>query len=121
MTENPFPEKTYTVGEKTYTLRPLSFFEVLDLPELMVKIVESLPEGRNATPLELAQAAKEEIAGILARCMGIEPAAFREIPGARGMEIMADFVEMNFNENFFEALRRAVAAGKRIYSSSFKS
>ena len=119
--ENPFAERTYVVGEKTYRLRPLSFFELLDLPELVVKIVEELPDDRDATPLEIAQVAKEEIKGVLATCLGIEPVGLKDIPAAQGMEMLADFLEMNLNENFFKALGRAVAAGKQIYSSSFKS
>ena len=120
MPENPFSEKHYVVGEKTYTLRPLSLFELLDLPELLVKIIESLPSGRDAKPVEIARAAKDEIKGLLSRCLGIKPGELKEIPAAKGMEILADFMEANLNENFFEALRRAVAAGKSIYSISSK-
>lgn len=119
--ESPFVEKQYTTAGKSYQLRPLSLFELLDLPELLVKVMESLPEGRDATPLEVAQAAKGEVKGLLARCLGIEPAELKDIPATTGMEIMADFLEMNLDENFFKALARAVAAGRQIYSSSFKS
>jgi hypothetical protein len=37
------------------------------------------------------------------------------------MQIVADFMEMNLSENFLEALRRTVEAGKRIYSELVKS
>ena len=42
---------------------------------------------------------------------------FKNIPMSMGMRITADFLEMNFDENFTKELARATASGRRIFSA----
>jgi hypothetical protein len=118
---NPFPVKTYNVNGREFSQRPLSFFEILEMPETVVGIVEKLPEGTEITGSMIAFYAKGELQGLICRVLGVEIEDLKEIPGDVGMQIVADFMEMNLSENFLEALRRTVEAGKRIYSELVKS
>lgn len=121
MGENPFQVKTYNVAGREYTMRPLSFFEILEMPETVVGIVERFPEGAPITASLIAYHAKGEIRGLLCRVLDAEPDDLKEIPADVGMRIVADFMEVNLSENFCRALGRAVDAGKRIYSELVKS
>jgi hypothetical protein len=121
MGENPFQVKTYNVDGREYTMRPLSFFEVLEMPELFVGVVERFPEGAEITASAIAFHAKGEIQGLLCRVLEIEPEEMKGIPADVGMQMVADFMEVNLNENFTRALGRTVDAGRRIYSGLVKS
>lgn len=121
MNENPFPEKVYNVGGQEYKMCPLSFFEVLEMPELIVRVFEKIPEGTPITADLIAYHAKGELQGLLCRVLDADPEDLKAIPASVGMEMIADFMEVNLDENFCKALGRAVDAGKRIYSGLVKS
>lgn len=121
MGENPFQVKTYNVDGREYVMRPLSFFEVLEMPEIFTAVVEKIPEGTPVNASTIAGYAKGEFQGLLCRVLEIEPGEMKRIPADVGMQMIADFMEVNLNENFTRALGKAVDAGKRIYSGLVKS
>ena len=122
MSENPFAEKTYLVGGKTVMVRPLSFFEAMQMPDLIGKILKALPEkdGPMDYP-KIFMAVRDEVQILFCRCAGLKSEDLQEIPMESGMEMLADWMEANLSENFIRALQRGLAAGKRISTGFLKS
>lgn len=120
MASNPVPKtKTYQVGGKTLTLSPMSYFvDVLDLPDLVAALFAREPGDIGAlNNLDIYRAAKNEIRGLLLKCLDIDEAAWREIPMEIQAEIIADFMEINITENFMKALALVASRGRTIASA----
>lgn len=114
--------KKYVIGEKSYTLEPLSFYELFELPELFQAIVDAVPsvEDIRAGKIDssvILRAMGKKAKDMLAGKLGMSEEEFKNIPMSMGMRITADFLEMNFDENFTKELARAMASGKRIFSA----
>lgn len=123
MSENPFVEKTYLVGARTVTVRPLSFFEAMQMPDLIGKILKALPESKEE-PMDypkIFMAVRDEIQILFCRCANLKPEDLQEIPMEAGMVMLADWVEANLSENFIRAAQRALDAGKRISTGFLRS
>jgi hypothetical protein len=115
--------RDYLINGKTVRVRPLSFFEAMQLPDLIGKVLEVLPETKDV-PVDYAKiftAIRDEVQILFARCAGLEPEGLQQIPMELGMEMFADWVEANFSENFFKAVQRGLAAGKRISTGFLRS
>lgn len=109
--------KTYHVGARVYELRPMSYFELLDLPDFVLEVVDVLPkDGEAVNPLQVLKSVKGSLKEYLAERIGATAEDLKEIPHEIGMEMAADFVEMTLTENFLKALIRAVAAVKSVHS-----
>jgi len=123
MSENPFAEKSYLVGGKTITVRPLSFFEAMQVPDLIGKILKALPETKEE-PMDypkIFMSVRDEIQILFCRCAGLKSEDLQEIPMEAGMGMLADWVEANLSENFIRSAQRALDAGKRISTGFLKS
>jgi len=111
--------KKHQINGKTYTIKPLSFFDALNLPDaVMGAILKSLPSDRDLTKTDVVMALRGQAAQLLADQIGCKADDFKTIPAEKGFEIVADWLEVNVTENFTQALARIVRAVKRIYSNS---
>jgi len=113
--------KKYLIDDLEYVLVPLSYFDLLDLPEIFINALKAYPDDGQMTPDMLYMALKDQIKILIARQLGIAVQDLKVIPADVGMQITADFLEMNLNENFTSALSRAIKAGRAIYSKLLSS
>lgn len=114
--------RSYMIDGKTITVRPLSFFEAMQLPDLIGKILRALPESKEA-PMDypkIFMAVRDEVQILFCRCADLKPEDLQGIPLETGMEMLADWVEANLSENFIRSLQRALDAGKRISTGFLK-
>jgi hypothetical protein len=120
--ESILTERSYLIDGKTITVRPLSFFEAMQLPDLIGKIVKALPESKEESMdyPKIFMALRDEIQILFCRCADLKPEDFQNVPMEFGMEMLADWVEANLSENFIKALQRALDAGKRISTGFLK-
>ena len=113
--------KTYQIGEKTFKLRPMSFFELLELPDIFTAILERSPgleDDINAG--DVVKTLMGKVRDLLSSHLTIDGQSidvkeFRNFPTDTGMAMVADFMEENFSENFIKELQRAVMAGKKLF------
>ncbi len=114
--------RDYLINGKTYTVRPLSFFEAMQMPDLIGKILKALPESKEESMdyPRIFMAVRDEIQILFCRCAGLKSEDLQEIPMESGMEMLADWVEANLSENFIRAAQRGLAAGKRISTEFLK-
>lgn len=121
MATSLFPGKEHTIGDKTVVIRPLSMYELnVSLPTSMGKILDHVgTDGVNTQ--QLIACASTEIMELIAKTLD-EPMDFwKDVPMDQGMEMIADFLEVNLTENFTKALQRAIAKGQKIGSRLFSS
>ncbi len=119
-----FPEKQYRIGNELLTIRPLSFYEMMvTLPGVVGRIFEkAADEDAQITAARIIEKAGAEVLLLLNVVSGkglatsgvMENDFWKAVPIDKGLEIMADFLEINISENFMSALTRAVQAAKQI-------
>ena len=119
--------KTYQIGEKTFKLRPMSFYELLELPDIFTAILERSPGLQDEINAgDVVKILMGKVRDLLSSHLTVDGQAidikeFRNFPVEVGMAMVADFMEENFNENFIKELQRAIMAGKNLFSTLISS
>jgi len=118
MTDNPVikPGKKYPVNGRVVTIKPLSFFELTALPEgLFSSVLRSVPEGLDSvTEAIVLELIKGNIPLYIGEILGLTKEEMQSIPGDVGMNMIADWLELNLTENFLKGAGRAIKTGKKI-------
>jgi len=110
------PERRYTVGDRAITIKPLSFFELMALPEgLFSSIARAMPEGTDAVTSAITlELIKGNLPVYIGDILGLSRKEMESIPAEIGINMIADWMELNLTENFLQGAGRAITAGKRI-------
>ena len=119
--KSPFPEeRTHRIGDKTYTIKPMSFFDLVELPQtLLGAVLQSVPvnDTGKIAGADVMVTISGYSADLVAEQIGCAKDDLKAIPADQGAAMVADWMELNLTENFLKALVRIVRAGKQISSS----
>ena len=119
--KSPFPEeRTHQVAGKTYTIKPMSFFDLVELPQtLLGAVLQSVPvnDTGKIAGADVMVTISGYSADLVAEQIGCTKDDLKAIPADQGAAMVADWMELNLTENFLKALVRIVRAGKQISSS----
>jgi len=118
--ETPYPVvKKHNIGKKTYTIKPMSAFDLMALPDtLLGSLLQAVSvKEEKVTHLDVMMAMRGQAVQLVAEQIGCPVDDLKLIPAEKGVEIIADWMEVNLTENFIKALTRIVRAGKQIASS----